>query len=48
MTSYLAHSDDIIKLLMVLRDFVPEYHHAKLSGDWTTNEHFIKAQPEQG
>ena len=26
------------KLLSILRDFVPEYHHAKFGGNWTTNK----------
>ena len=26
------------KLLSILRDFVPEYHHAKFCGNWTTNK----------
>ena len=24
--------------LLILRDFVPEYHHAKFGGNWTTNK----------
>ena len=35
MTSYLAHSDDISKIII---DFVSEYHHAKFSGNWTANK----------
>ena len=38
MTSYLPHSDDVNKLLLILRHFVPEYHHAKFGGNWTTNK----------
>ena len=26
------------KLLPILRDFIPEYDHAKFGGNWTTNE----------
>ena len=37
MTSYLPPSDDVSKLLSFLRDFVPEYHHAKFGCNWTTN-----------
>ena len=29
MTSYLLSSDDVSKIFMALRDFVPEYDHAK-------------------
>ena len=29
MTSYLPPGDDVRKILWLLRDFVPEYHHAK-------------------
>ena len=35
---YLPHSDDVIKILWVLGDFVPEYYHAKFVGDKTTNK----------
>ena len=40
MTSYLPPSDDINKMFMVflLRDFFPEYHHAKFGCIWTTNK----------
>ena len=38
MTSYLPPSDDVSKLLWLLRDFVPEYHHAKFGCNWTTNK----------
>ena len=38
MTSYLPPSDDVIKFLWLLRDFVPEYHHAKFGCNWTTNK----------
>ena len=38
MTSYTRDNDDVIKLLMLLRDFVPGYHHAKFGDDWTTNK----------
>ena len=44
MTSYLPHSDEIIKLLLVFIDSVPENHHAKFGGNWTTN----KGQAEGG
>ena len=27
-----------VKLLSVLRNFVPEYHHATFAGNWTTNK----------
>ena len=37
MTSYLPHSDDVIKILLILGDFVPLYHHAKFGGNWITN-----------
>ena len=26
------------KLLSILRDFTPEYHHAKFGGNWITNK----------
>ena len=26
------------KLLSILKDFVPEYHHAKFGGNWITNK----------
>ena len=26
------------KSLLILRDFAPEYHHAKTGGNWTTNK----------
>ena len=26
------------KLLSILRDFVPDYHHAKFGGNWATNK----------
>ena len=38
MTSYLPHSDDVITIIIDLRDFVPEYHPAKFGGNWTTNK----------
>ena len=38
MTSYTRDSDGVIKMLMILRDFVPKYHHAKFGLDWTTNK----------
>ena len=44
MTSYLPHSDDVSNFLMTLRDFVIEYYHAKIGGNWTTN----KGQTEGG
>ena len=37
MTSYKRDSDDVIKIFIFLRDFIPEYHHAKFRGNWTTN-----------
>ena len=27
-----------LKLLLIFRDFVPEYHNAKSGGNWTTNK----------
>ena len=38
MTYYLPHSDDVSKLLSLLGDFVPEYHHTKFGGNLTTNK----------
>ena len=38
MTSYLPPTEDVIKILWLLRDFVPEYHHAKIGCNWTTNK----------
>ena len=38
MTPYLPHSDDVSKSFMFLRDFVLEYHHAKLGGNRATNK----------
>ena len=38
MTSYLHPSDDVIKILWLLRDFVSEYRHAKFGCNWTTNK----------
>ena len=38
MTSYLPPSDDVNKILWLLRDFVSEYHHARFSCNWTTNK----------
>ena len=38
MTSYLPPNDDVSKIIMVLRDFVPEYYHAKFGCNWTTNK----------
>ena len=38
MTSYTRDSDDVIKFVNALKDFVPEYNHAKFGGDWTRNE----------
>ena len=38
MTSYLPPSDDISNILCHLRDFVPEYHHAKFGCNWATNK----------
>ena len=37
MTSYTSDSDPI-KIFMLLRDFVSEYHAAKFGGNWTTNK----------
>ena len=30
-----------VKLLWLLRDFVPEYYHAKFGGNWTTNKYLL-------
>ena len=38
MTLYLPPGDDVSKFLWLLRDFVPEYHHAKFGCNWTTNK----------
>ena len=38
MTSYRVIVMTSSKFLMLSRDFVPEYHHAKFGGDWTTNK----------
>ena len=38
MTSYLPSGDDVSNFLWLLRDFVPEYHHAKFGCNWTTNK----------
>ena len=38
MTSYTRDSDDVIKILMLLRAFVPEYHHAMFGGDWAADK----------
>ena len=38
MTSYVPPNDDVSKILWLLRDFVPEYHHAKFGCNWTTNK----------
>ena len=39
MTSYLSPTDDISKILLcLLRDFGPEYYHAKFGCNWTTNK----------
>ena len=38
MTSCLPPNDDVSKILLLLRDFVPEYHHAKFGCNWTTNK----------
>ena len=38
MTLYLAYGDNVSKIFMVWRDFVPEYHHAKCGGNRTTNK----------
>ena len=35
MTSYTPNSDEVKKILMLLRDFVPKYHHDKIGSDWT-------------
>ena len=37
MTSHRRDGDVVIKVLLLLRDFVPEYHRAKFGGDWTTH-----------
>ena len=46
MISYLRHSDDISKIFIVLRDFAPEYYHAKFGGNWTTNKGDICILPK--
>ena len=33
------------KLLLVLRDFVPEYHHAKFGGNWTAPVYILPKYP---
>ena len=38
MTSFLPHIDEISKIFMAFERFVPEYHHVKFGGDWTTNK----------
>ena len=38
MMSYLPPGDGVSKFLWFLRDFVPEYHHAKFGCNWTTNK----------
>ena len=38
MTSYLPPSDDVCKIFVALRDFVPEYHHDKSGCNWITNK----------
>ena len=37
MTSYLPFSDDVSKIFMALKDFVPDYHHATFGCNLTTN-----------
>ena len=36
--SYTCDTDDVIKILMLWKDFVPEYYRAKFVCDWTTNK----------
>ena len=38
MTSYLPPDDNVSKSLWLLRDFAPEYHHAKFGCNWKTNK----------
>ena len=38
MMSCTRDSDDVIKFFMLLRDFVPEYHHTKFGDNWKTNK----------
>ena len=38
MTSYLQSNDNVSNFLRLLRNFVPEYHHAKFDCNWTTNK----------
>ena len=38
MMSYLPPSDDVSNFLWHLRDFIPEYHHAKFGCNWTTKK----------
>ena len=37
-TSYLPPGEDVAKFLWLLRDFAPEYHHAKFGCNWTANK----------
>ena len=45
MTSNTRDSGDIIKILMLFKDFVSEYHHAKFGGNWTSNKGETWGQP---
>ena len=39
MTSYLPPGNDVRKIFIwLLRDFFPEYHHAKFGSNWATNK----------
>ena len=38
MAEYTRDSDDVIKLLMLLNDFVPGCHHAAFGGNWAANK----------
>ena len=46
MTSHLCHSDYIIKLFKLLRDFDQDYNHAKFDGIWTLNNGDTKCHPQ--
>ena len=36
MKSCSSHEDDVAEIFMLLRDYVPEFHHAKFLANWTT------------
>ena len=38
MMSYIRDSDDVIKIFMLLRDYVLEYHPTTFGDDWTINK----------